>query len=86
MGSSYHYLISRPWILLFVSIGLSHSTKRETTEELLQSAIVQQYQSVEELTLTETILQKAVTLQDPHIDFYDINRLRIRIWYNLYQL
>lgn len=62
--------------LLCLLVSLPSCSKRKTAEELLQEAIVQQYQSVGKLLLTETTLQKAVTLQDPKITFYDINSFK----------
>ena len=62
--------------LLCLLMSLPSCSKRKTAEELLQEAIVQQYQSVGKLLLTETTLQKAVTLQDPKISFYDINSFK----------
>lgn len=61
---------------LCVLVGLSMCSKRNKPEELLQAAIVQQYESVGKLLLTETTLQKAITLQDPQITFYDINSFK----------
>ena len=49
--------------LLCLLVSLPSCSKRKTAEELLQEAIVQQYQCVGKLLLTETTLQKAVTLQ-----------------------
>ncbi len=63
-------------VLLCLLVSLPNCSKRKTAEELLQEAIVQQYQSVGKLLLTETTLQKAVTLQDPKITFYDINSFK----------
>lgn len=62
--------------LLCLLVSLPSCSKRKTAEELLQEAIVQQYQSVGKLLLTETTLQKAVTLQDPKITFYDIDSFK----------
>ena len=62
--------------LLCLLVSLLSCSKRKTAEELLQEAIVQQYQSVGKLLLTETTLQKAVTLQDPKISFYDIGSFK----------
>ena len=62
--------------LLCLLVSLPSCSKRKTAEELLQEAIVQQYQSVGKLLLTETTLQKAVTLQDPKISFYDIDSFK----------
>ena len=62
--------------LLCLLLSLSSCAKSKTTEELLQDAIVQQYQSVGKLILTETTLQKAVTLQDPKISFYDVSSFK----------
>lgn len=62
--------------LLCLFVSLPSCSKRKTAEELLQEAIVQQYQSVGKLLLTETTLQKAVTLQDPKITFYDIDSFK----------
>ena len=62
--------------LLCLLVSLPNCSKRKTAEELLQEAIVQQYQSVGKLLLTETTLQKAVTLQDPKITFYDIDSFK----------
>ena len=62
--------------LLCLLVSLPNCSKRKTPEELLQEAIVQQYQSVGKLLLTKTTLQKAVTLQDPKITFYDINSFK----------
>ena len=63
-------------LLLTALLCLPSCSKRKTAEELLQEAIVQQYQSVGKLLLTETTLQKAVTLQDPKITFYDIDSFK----------
>ncbi len=62
--------------LLCTLVSLPSCSKRKKPEELLQEAIVQQYQSVGKLLLTETTLQKAVTLQDPKISFYDIDSFK----------
>lgn len=62
--------------LLCLLVSLPRCSKRKKPEELLQEAIVQQYQSVGKLLLTETTLQKAVTLQDPKISFYDIDSFK----------
>ena len=61
---------------LCLLVSLPSCSKRKKPEELLQEAIVQQYQSVGKLLLTETTLQKAVTLQDPKISFYDIDSFK----------
>ena len=42
--------------LLCLLVSLPSCSKRKTAEELLQEAIVQQYQSVGKLLLTETTL------------------------------
>lgn len=62
--------------LLCLLVSLPSCSKQKKPEELLQEAIVQQYQSVGKLVLTETTLQKAVTLQDPKISFYDISSFK----------
>ena len=62
--------------LLCLLVSLPSCSKQKKPEELLQEAIVQQYQSVGKLLLTETTLQKAVTLQDPKISFYDISSFK----------
>lgn len=62
--------------LLCLLVSLPSCHKQKKPEELLQEAIVQQYQSVGKLLLTETTLQKAVTLQDPKISFYDISSFK----------
>ena len=62
--------------LLCLLVSLPSCSKQKKPEELLQEAIVQQYQSVGKLLLTETTLQKAVTLQDPKITFYDISSFK----------
>ena len=62
--------------LLWLLVSLPSCSKQNKPEELLQEAIVQQYQSVGKLLLTETTLQKAVTLQDPKISFYDISSFK----------
>ena len=62
--------------LLCLLVSLPSCSKQKKPEELLQEAIVQQYQSVGKLLLTETTLQKVVTLQDPKISFYDISSFK----------
>lgn len=62
--------------LLCLLVSLPSCSKQKKPEELLQEAIVQQYQNVGKLLLTETTLQKAVTLQDPKISFYDISSFK----------
>ncbi|AEE12351.1 DUF4230 domain-containing protein [Porphyromonas asaccharolytica] len=62
--------------LFCLLVSLPSCSKQKKPEELLQEAIVQQYQSVGKLLLTETTLQKAVTLQDPKISFYDISSFK----------
>lgn len=65
-------------VLLALAAVALHAgcTHRPSPQEQLQAALVQQYQSVGKLILSETTLQKTVTLQDPRISFYDIGSLR----------
>lgn len=76
MTRSIYRSILRLFIALCALVSLSQCSKRNKPEELLQAAIVQQYESVGKLLLTETTLQKAITLQDPQITFYDINSFK----------
>lgn len=56
--------------------GISGCSTKPSAEEQMRQAVVQQYQNVGKLILAESTLQKAVTLQDPQISFYDISGIK----------